>query len=141
MSLWKSVHLSLAIAFIAFGLGWLVKGWQVKATATTVTKAVVTDTAKQIVQSAQASTTIETAIRTDATRIDKIQKAVAERIANNTPQRHDKHTRPETATQLSPVQCDVLDSSDPVLDAGSVRLLNLARQGDLDATTSDTGKK
>jgi hypothetical protein len=141
MTFWKSIHLSLAIAFLAFGLGWLVKGWQVKATAVTVTKAVVTDTAKQIVQSAQVSTTLETAIRTDATRVDGVAKAVAERIANNTPQRHDKHPRPETAAQLSPVQCDVLDSSDPVLDAGSVRLLNLARQGVVDAATSDTGKK
>jgi hypothetical protein len=123
--------IGIALLVLAFGSGWAVNGWRHDAAQKNETRAVAKETAESIVQSAVLSQRVETAIQEDATRVDKITVAVRERIARNTPERNHDLDLPRLQHPAEPeVAAPCADrAGDPVLDTGTVRLLNAARTG------------
>lgn len=142
MTLLNRIAVIIALGLLAFTTGWIAKGLSVKTQQETAVHATLTETKREIERSAVVSTTLETAIHVDAARIDKIEVAVAERIKNNTPPRHDKHNHTETTAHAAGLVLSPVPAADlhPVLDVGTVRLLNAARSG-MESTTIDTGQE
>jgi len=139
--LMRSAMAILLAIFLGVFVGWTLKSQAIKSGEVRQARAAVKEVKQEIAQSAVISTTLETAIRSDATRIDKIEVAVAERIKTNTPIRHDPY--PRSATSEAATHTDlacVPDEHRRVLDAGTVRLLNAARAG-IQPTASELGQE
>lgn len=88
------------------------------------------DTGAGIVASTLASTALQASISADGANNDKIQTAVAARVVKYLP-KETRHDRNDTSipTTEAPLAVPGCDCGGLVLDVGTVRLLNAAREG------------
>lgn len=86
------------------------------------------DTGAGIVQAAVSSAALSADIQKDGAKIDKIQAAVAARVTKYIP-KQEAHHDIATSTTTIPLAVPDRDCGGLVLDVGTVRLLNDAREG------------
>jgi hypothetical protein len=140
----EKIIIWLFVALAVFGSGWACRGMNAEHEQVKTLQADKRVTNENIEEAVKDSVKVDTTIQTDHARIDDIRQAVAARLAKPThPEKpHDDYPRPDPAAPAPVGQADVPGLADPVLDAGTVRLLNAARSGaELRAAGSRDGEK
>lgn len=147
---------ALALA-VGFGSGFYTKGKFTDAAQVEEVREDARQTATNVVESVKQSAALEGAVIADGARIDQIKEAAAARVAKYQPKQESRnaspnsrnddslfgqpHDQPEAAqAAVAPLGCPA--SGGLVLDVGTVRLLNAARQGaGVDSTGLGNGEK
>jgi hypothetical protein len=132
MGLPERLLIWFALVLTVFGAGWAYRGYFDEHKKVMQLRIDRHATSLNIEHAVQTSEKVDSDVRADGARIEDIRAQVSTRL--NKPTYKENHHAPVNdqrpgAEAANPVQADHRDLDYPVLDAGTVRLLNAARTG------------